>query len=117
MAARQDMDFLLGEHWIIEATCTDNGQPMSVAGGAVEFALVQGTTLKLNLETPSEIAFTDAVNGQVTIIITPTQQAAASLTAGFYEYQIRATTAAGIKSDQLYGNVTVRENIFSSFDL
>lgn len=103
MATRENMEFVLGETWVIEATLTDAaGEPLVLEDATVAFRM--GV-----LETVATVL--DANAGTTRTTIAPADQS--DVAAGVYPYEIRATLTGGVVTTQVVGDITVQPTLFT----
>lgn len=114
MATESNLNFRLGETWVIAITCEDaGGTPLALAGADVRFRLATpALSLVLDLAVGSGVSLGTGA-GMATITVTPAMQVAAGVTARLHSYEIRAELADGTVSDQAFGSLNVRASLFS----
>ena len=106
MTTRADLSFDLGEDWIVNITCNlaDGLTILDLTSASIE--MIVGT-----FSTPLITAvgtISAPTTGKAIFHITPAQQTSAAISAGPYQYTIRATLSDGTLSDQAYGVLKIR---------
>lgn len=116
MTVQIDLEFHLGENWIIQYEVNDGvGNNINLIGGSVEWALATLNSAPLiTLTVGDGITLTNALEGKCTVSVTPAHQSTAGITAGTtYRYELRVITAAGTISVQGKGVIAVLPSLLA----
>ncbi|HEV2363053.1 MAG TPA: hypothetical protein VGS12_02530 [Caulobacteraceae bacterium] len=101
--------------WIIQLNCIDGaGDPIDlVEAAAIEWRLANAAgEIVLDLSLGQGITVIDAGAGVAIILVTPSLQQSAQLTAGLYDYEGRVTLIDGTVTDAALGTLNARASLF-----
>lgn len=116
MTVQQDLEFHLGENWIVQYECNDgNGNDINLTGASLEWALATlNSSLVMTRSVGDGIVLTNALEGDCTLSVTPSHQSTAGVTSGTtYRWEFRIITASGTVSVQAKGNLAVLPSLLS----
>ena len=116
MSVQTDLEFHLGENWIVQYECNDGaGNNINLTGGSLEWALAALDSTPVMTRTIGDgITLTAPLEGSCTLSVTPTHQTEATITSGTtYRWEFRLTTAAGTVSVQGTGKLAVLPSLLS----
>jgi hypothetical protein len=116
MTVQTDLEFHLGENWIIQYEVNDGvGNNINLIGGSVEWTLATLASIPLMVLIVGDgITPTNALEGKFTLSVTPSHQSTAGITAGTtYRYELRVITAAGTVSVQGKGVIAVLPSLLA----
>lgn len=116
MTVQIDLEFHLGENWIIQYECNDgNGNDINLTGATLEWALATLNSVPVMTRAIGDgITLTKPLEGDCTLSVTPIHQTAAGVTASTsYRYELRLITSAGTISVQAKGVIAVLPSLLS----
>lgn len=107
MANRQNVEFLLGETWLIDhqAKQSDGVTTLPITGATVTIQIKDQQGNIVLAAGAATVSITDGPNGLSTIQIDPSMQSAFSI--GVYRYTIRIVLSNGVVTFQTRGSFTV----------
>ena len=114
MSTRIDATFHAGETWLIRGTaCDENGNALDLTGATVQLRLASTDAVALDLETPLTGTITDPTAGHYRFMVSPSQQAALTLTS--YDYEVRVEMSDATISVQNTGRIIIKPSKFVHF--
>lgn len=116
MSVQTDLEFHLGENWIVQYECNDgNGNDINLTGASLEWALATLNGSPVMTRTIGDgITLTVPLEGSCTLSVTPIHQSAAGVTdSTTYRYELRLTTAAGTIAVQGKGMLAVLPSLLA----
>jgi hypothetical protein len=116
MTVQTDLEFHLGENWIVQYECNDGaGNDINLTGATLEWALATLDSAPVMTRTIGDgITLTAPLEGSCTLSVTPTHQSTAGVAASTtYRYELRLITAAGTISVQGKGALAVLPSLLS----
>jgi hypothetical protein len=113
MTTLTNLEFVLGETWVIDFALDDAADAaLDLTGGTVKFRLSRRGVLLLELtSSTADVSFDSPPTlGTGTITVEPADQAA--LVPAVYDYEVRATLADGSVTTQASGSLAVSRTLF-----
>lgn len=115
MANQINLEFQLGETWILDFNFNDEADAdLDLSGAVIDFIMSLGDVEVFTMsssDSPSGIAIDCPTIGLGSIIITPSDQV--NFTPNIYNYEIQATLADQSVSTQIFGSITVLASLFA----
>lgn len=119
MANQINLQFMLGEHWVIDFELNDEtNADIDLTGATVEFTMFDMNENEIftlsTADDPSAITIDSPPIGTGSIVITPIMQLQnANLTPDVFNYEIQATLADQRVTTQIFGRITALASLFS----
>ncbi len=114
MATETNLQFTLGETWVVDFALNDAaGADLDLTGATVAFRLFRRKVRVLQLTSAGSEIVLDASSpptGNGTLTVAPIDQA--GLVAAVYDYEVRATLADGSVTTQAFGALTLADTLF-----
>ncbi len=115
MSVTQELDFHLGENWIVDFTVADNaGVAIDITGATLQFRVssIAGSTV-MTRAVSDGITVTSGSAGECRLNVTPAHQTSASITSATrYLWEFRAQTAS-LTTVQAVGHINVKTSLFA----
>lgn len=116
MSVLQDLEFHLGENWIVDFEVNDGDDAnIDITGATLEWRLALDGGTVMTRTVGNGLTITAGPTGLCTLSVTPSHQISGAVQSRTsYQWEFRVTTALGTVSVQALGALYVRPSLLAS---